>query len=265
MRLTIKLGGSILEDQEIRRGILLQVAELFGAGHEIILVHGGGKSLSRRLAQLGLQSEFVGGLRVTDAPVLVAAVMVLAGEVNKKLVAELDSLGQKAVGICGADAAAVRCAPLSDLPGCPKNLGFVGRPLQIERQFFELLLHQGLLPVVASLALGPASQIYNVNADQMAAICAWGTASQALLFLTDVPGVRDHNGTVMPRIDQNQIQDLRAQGILSGGMVPKTASCLEALEHGVQSVYILPGAARQVLRDFVSGGISEGTCIYGNC
>jgi acetylglutamate kinase len=264
LRFTVKLGGSILEEAGTRRAIIGQVATLVGQGHEIILVHGGGKSLSRRLSQLGIESRFVDGLRVTDTATLGVAVMVLAGEVNKMLVAEMGEQGCRALGICGADACAVRCNRLSDLPGAPQELEFVGKPVSVDPGFFGLVLGSGLVPVVSSIALGPDFHLYNVNADQMASICAWGTGCRALVYLTDVPGVRGENGTVLKNIGRKGIEDLRAKGILSGGMLPKTTSCLEALESGIESVYIVPGSSLEALNGVVHGNVTEGTHIHGN-
>jgi acetylglutamate kinase len=263
VRITIKLGGSILEDAGIRMNILGQIARIAGQGHEIILVHGGGKSLSRRLAQMQITSQFIEGLRVTDAETLGAAVMVLAGEVNKNIVAEMDRLGANAIGICGADAAAVRCIHLSGLHGYPAGIGFVGKPVKVNQTFFDLLLGHRIVPVVSSIGLGADSQLYNVNADQMASACASGTRCTALIYLTDVPGVRDENGLVLDEIGESEIIDMRSRGVLSGGMLPKTSSCLEALESGVGSVLILPGASPDILIRFADGILKEGTRIHG--
>ncbi len=263
MRITVKLGGSILEEADIRRRLLAQISHMAARGNEIILVHGGGKSLSRRLSQMQMTSRFIDGMRVTDAETLGVAVMVLAGEVNKKIVSEMGNLGARALGICGADAGAVRCVRLSELPGNPDGIGFVGKPTEVNRSFFELMLKSGIIPVVSSIALGADAQLYNVNADQMASACASGTACEALIYLTDVPGVRDENGFVLRTLGKTEIQNMRARGILSGGMLPKTASCLEAVEAGVAAVYILPGASPDVLTNFEEG--REGTKIHGNC
>ena len=264
LRITIKLGGSILEDTDIRTHLLAQIARMGANGHEIILVHGGGKSLNRRLSQMQMQSRFVEGLRVTDAETLQVAVMVLAGEVNKRIVAEICGLGAKALGICGADGGSVRCERLSDLPGNPAGIGFVGKPTDVNTPFFGLILESGMIPVVSSIAVGPDSQLYNVNADQMAAACASGTRCDTLIYLTDVPGVRDENGAVLGSIGKAEILNMRARGILSGGMLPKTSSCLEAIEAGVSSVHILPGASRNILTKFIDGVSTEGTKIHGN-
>jgi acetylglutamate kinase len=121
-----------------------------------------------------------------------------------------------------------------------------------------------MVPVVSSIALGPDSQLYNVNADQMAAACASGTHSHSLIYLTDVPGVRDGNGAILNSIGKPEILSMRSQGILSGGMLPKTSSCLEALEAGVFSIHILPGASPNILSKFIDGTLTEGTKIHGN-
>jgi len=264
VRITVKLGGSILEDAAIRMRLLEQIVAISGRGFEVVMVHGGGKSLNRRLSQMQIDSKFVEGLRVTDAETLGVAVMVLAGEVNKGIVAEMSRLGAKALGICGADAAAVRCIPVSGLPGYPDGIGFVGKPVEVNRGFFDLLLGNGLVPVVSSIALGPGSQFYNVNADQMASACASGTGCQSLIYLTDVPGVRDEQGSVLKGIGAPEISSMRSRGILSGGMLPKTSSCLEAIKDGVGSVLILPGSSPDILIKFADGTLKEGTRIHGN-
>jgi acetylglutamate kinase len=263
LRLTVKLGGSILEESGVRMRLLAQVSEIVKQGHQTILVHGGGKSLNRRLAQMQIASEFVEGLRRTDSETLAAAVMVLAGEVNKKVVAELARFQTRAVGICGADAQAVQCIPAEGLPGYPRGIGFVGKPAEVNGAFFDMLLGADLVPVVSSIALGPDCNLYNVNADQMASACAAGAGCSSLVFLTDVPGVRDENGSVMGQISEAEIMSMRARGILSGGMLPKTSSCLEALASGVKTVHILPGLSPDVLTKFVNGTLKEGTIIHG--
>jgi acetylglutamate kinase len=264
LRITIKLGGSILEDAGMRMQLLTQICGVAAGGHEIILVHGGGKSLNRRLSQLQISSQFIDGLRVTDAETLGVAVMVLSGEVNKRIVVEMSRLGAKALGICGADAASVKCIPVSGLPGYPSGIGFVGKPSEVNAPFFDMILKAGLTPVISSIALGPDFQLYNINADQMAAACASGTECTSLIYLTDVPGVRDEHGAVIDSLNKSDIAYLRARGILTGGMLPKTSSCIDALEAGVASVHILPGMSQDILTRFVEGTLTEGTKIHGN-
>jgi acetylglutamate kinase len=263
VRITIKLGGSILEDGGIRKSLLSQISMIAQKGNEIILVHGGGKSVNRRLSQLQMTSQFIDGLRVTDAETLGVAVMVLAGEVNKRIVAEINGSGARAVGICGADAGAVRCISVAGMEGYPDGIGFVGKPIGVNDVFFNMLLSHGLVPVVSSIALGPDSQLFNVNADQMAAACAIGTKCSSLIYLTDVPGVRDEQGAVMKEMNEAVIMDMRSRGIIAGGMLPKTTSCLEALAAGVASVHILPGVSPDILTRFADGTLTEGTRING--
>jgi acetylglutamate kinase len=263
MRITVKLGGSILEETSIRAGILSQVSKIAASGHEVILVHGGGKSLSRRLSQMQIESHFKEGLRVTDAETLEVAVMVLAGEVNKRIVSEVNHSGTPAVGICGADACAVRCVRLSDQPDSPSGIGFVGKPSEVDRSFFDLIFRAGWIPVVSSIALGPDGQLYNVNADSMAAACAGGAGCTSLVYLTDVSGVKDENGSVLHNIEESDISALRSQGIIKGGMLPKTSSCLEALAAGVRDALILPGSEPDILMKFINGTLTEGTHIHG--
>ena len=268
MRITIKLGGSVLEDADIRGRLLGEITAGVMQKHEIILVHGGGKSLNRRLAQLHMEARFISGLRVTDESTLDVAVMVLAGEVNKKLTAELGCRGISAIGLCGADARAVQCVSVAGMSGYPDGIGFVGKPVEVNRDFFELLLGAGITPVVSSIAIGNASdtsaQFYNINADQMASACAARTDCEALVYLTDVPGVMDGNENVISAMNKADILELREGGAISGGMLPKTAACLEAIDAGVNTIYILPGADRNILSDFFMGIPAKGTKIHGN-
>jgi acetylglutamate kinase len=212
---------------------------------------------------MGIASRFAGGLRVTDRETLAVALMVLAGEVNKSLVRTIGSAGVRAVGICGADADCVRCERMQPAAGDSQDLGFVGVPVRIDRGFFETLLSSGLTPVVASLALGPDRQLYNVNADQMASTVAAGTGSQALLYLTDVPGVLDAGGKVIARLGSARIEDMLRDGLLTGGMLPKTSACLQAIRQGVGTVLVLPGRLPGVLSRFLAGQPAGGTQIHG--
>ncbi|NWG13474.1 MAG: acetylglutamate kinase [Acidobacteria bacterium] len=263
MRVTIKLGGTILEEEESRREIVRQLAEAIHSRNEIIVVHGGGRSITRRLEQMGIPSRFARGLRITDRETLAVALMVLAGEVNKNLVRTLGSAGVRAVGICGADADCVRCERMPPPAEDMEDLGFVGVPDRVDRDFFEALLSSGLTPVVASLALGPDRQLYNVNADQMASTIAWGTGSGSLVYLTDVPGVLDGAGEVIDHLGSPEIADMLRNGLLTGGMLPKTSACLDAIRHGVGTVRILPGRTPGLLSRFLRGQPAGGTQIHG--
>ncbi len=185
MTIVVKIGGAALEDAFVLRKCAKAIAELARDGHHVAVVHGGGGALTRMLKQLGKQSEFVGGLRVTDAETRDVALMVLGGMVNKKMVAAIQAAGMPAVGFCGGDGMTFR-ARKKLVRG--NDLGFVGEICFAEPCWIEALWQQGGIPVLASLALGADGEYYNVNADEMAAACAAACHANALIFLTDVPG-----------------------------------------------------------------------------
>lgn len=265
MRVTVKFGGSILEHPDIAEGILGQVAAACAEGNEVILVHGGGKSLNRRLEQMRIESRFEHGLRVTDGETLKVAVMVLAGEVNKHLVRGLAEIGQPAVGICGADASAVICRRVGPDDGIPAGVdyGFVGVPSEVRRQLFDTLLGAGIVPVVASIAIGHDARLYNVNADQMASACAWGANCSRLVYLTDVEGVLGPDGNLARELKPREVEEWTRRGTIAGGMLPKTRACLEALARGVEAVHVVRGSGPGVLTALLRGELDEGTRFHG--
>jgi len=256
MIIVIKIGGAAVEDAPMLRKCARAIAELAQDGHHVAIVHGGGGALTRVLKQLGKQSEFVGGLRVTDAETRDAALMVLGGLVNKKLVAAIQAAGMPAVGFCGGDGMSFR-ARKKLVPG--SDLGFVGEICFAEPCWIEALWRQGGIPVLASLALGGDGEYYNVNADEMAAACATACHANALIFLTDVPGVKDAEGTVIPWLSTRQAEDLAANSIVSGGMLPKLEACKKALKQGVGRVRILPAAEAESLPQFYLTKLACGT------
>jgi len=247
MTIVVKIGGTALEDAATLRKCAKAVAELAQDGHRVAVVHGGGSALTRVLEQLGKKSEFVGGLRITDAETRDVALMVLGGMVNKKMVAAIQAAGMPAVGFCGGDGMSFR-ARKKVVKG--SDLGFVGEICFAEPCWIEALWQQGGIPVLASLALGADGEYYNVNADEMAAACAAACHANALIFLTDVPGVKDAEGTVIPWLSTKQAEDLAANSVVSGGMLPKLRACKQALTEGVGRVRILPAAQADALPQF---------------
>ncbi len=256
MTIVIKVGGTALEDASTLRKCARAIAELAQDGHRVAVVHGGGSALTRVLKQLGKQSEFVSGLRVTDAETRDVALMVLGGMVNKKLVAAIQSAGMPAVGFCGGDGMSFRARRkhIRD-----HDLGFVGEICFAEPCWIEALWQQGGIPVIASLALGADGEYYNVNADEMAAACAATCHANALIFLTDVPGVKDAEGAVIPWLSTAQAADLVAHSVVSGGMLPKLEACKQALKQGVGRVRILPAAEADALPQFYLTKLPCGT------
>lgn len=256
MRIVVKIGGAALEDKSTLRKCAQGIVELAGDGHRVAVVHGGGSALTRTLKLLGKTSDFVRGLRVTDADARDIALMVLAGIVNKNLVAAIHSAGRPAVGLCGGDGMAFR-ARKKQMAGC--DLGFVGEICSVEPRWMEAIWNEGGIPVLASLAPGADGEYYNINADQMAAACAAACHANALIFLTDVAGVKDAEGAVIPWLTTREVGTMVADAVISGGMLPKLEACSQALNKGVGRVRILPAAQAAVLSQFYFAKLQCGT------
>jgi len=255
MKYVIKLGGAGLEIPELREGSVRAIAELVRDGNQVAVVHGGGIQLTKTLAALGKKSEFLQGLRITDAETRDAALMVLAGKVNKGLVAALGAVGQAAVGLSGGDGLSFRARKKRTEP----DLGFVGEIAASDPRLIEAIWSLNQVPVFSSMALGFDGEFYNINADEMAAAAAMACKADALVFLTDVPGVKGANGDVMRWLSIDQIAEMAKSQVISGGMLPKLSACRTALLHGVKRVRILPAEAAQVLPDLTSSRVAEGT------
>lgn len=256
MIVVVKIGGKAIEDAALLRKCAKAVVELAQDGHRVAVVHGGGGSLTQVLERLGKKSEFIDGLRVTDAETRDTALMVLAGVVNKKMVAAIQAAGMPAIGFCGGDGMTFR-ARKKFVHG--KDLGFVGEICFAEPCWIEALWAQGGIPVMASMALGADGEFYNVNADEMAASCAVACHANTLIFLTDVPGVKNATGGVMPWLSTNQAAELAADSIVSGGMLPKLQACALALKQGVGRVRILPASQAELLPQFYLEKLACGT------
>src|SRR5580698_1536584 len=255
MRYVVKLGGAGLETPALLEGCVRAITELVRDGNQVAVVHGGGAQLTRTLKAMGKQSEFINGLRVTDKETRDVALMVLGGKVNKGLVAALGALGQPAVGLSGGDGLVFRARKKRTAP----DLGFVGEIVASDPRWLEAIWKMGAVPVISSLALGFDGEYYNVNADEMAAACATACKADALVFLTDVPGVRGADGEVMRWLSVDQIASLTRDAVISGGMLPKLSACREALLQGVKRVRILPAEAASVLPDLCSTRVVYGT------
>lgn len=255
MKFVVKLGGAALEDQSLLHICGKAIAELAANGNQVAVVHGGGIQLTKTLAQMGKVSQFISGLRVTDAETRDAALMVLAGRVNKSLVATLGSHGQAAIGLSGGDGNVFRARKKLSTP----DLGFVGEIAATNPRWLDAIWAMGAVPVISSIALGFDGEYYNINADEMAAACAVCTKADALVFLTDVAGVKGTDGTVMRWLTLAEIPALERQQVVSGGMLPKLNACKEALTHGVKRVRILPAEAAGLLPDLCSTKVNYGT------
>jgi acetylglutamate kinase len=232
----VKLGGSLLENAEMRGRALEAIATAFTSGDRLVMVHGGGKEIDRNLSILGIPKRTQGGLRITDPATLDVVVSVLSGTVNKSLVGQLQERGVVAAGLSGADGSTLFAEFHPPVDGV--DLGFVGRVVSCNPTLVEAILNSGLLPAVASIAMGRDGVLLNVNADSAASALAGALHAARLVFLTDVEGVMDASGNVLDVLTIAEIRYLLGSSVISGGMRPKLQACLEALEAGVGEVVI---------------------------
>lgn len=247
MKFLIKLGGTLLDSAASRARLATEIVELANTGAQIAVVHGGGKQMTRFLAERNVESRFVNGLRVTTPEVLDAVLKVLGGAVNHELVAAFVAAGGHAVGLSGLDAATAVAERVSD------ELGAVGRPVQSNGALMHLLSANGYLPVIACIGGDAQGNIYNVNADQMAIMCASGFGADRLFFLTDVDGVRVADGTIAPLLTPAAIEDLISTGVATGGMQAKLESAVRALDMGVGEIVIAPGQHAGIVSRLATG------------
>jgi acetylglutamate kinase len=245
LRLLIKLGGTLLDDADSRERLAREITAI-ARRVQVVLVHGGGKQMTRFLAERGVESRFVNGLRVTTPEVLDAVVKVFAGSVNTQLVAAFRAAGARPVGLTGVDAGLVDAEQLAP------ELGQVGRPLASDGGLLNLLVDNSYLPVIACVAGDVTGGIYNVNADQMAVACAQGFRADKLIFLTDVDGVRDQSGRTCAQLTVDQALNLISEGTATGGMQAKIEAAIVALRNGTGEIVIAPGAQVDIVQALLS-------------
>ncbi len=257
MRMVIKIAGALLERDEDVQRLARQIAELARAGHELLVVHGGGKIFTATLARMGITSRFIGGLRITDRETRDAAVMVFGGLLNKKLAGAISLAGQPAVGISASDAACFLAEPMQ-LEDCEGALGFVGYLTEVNVEFLRSLWREGLVPVASCMGLGADGELYNINADHMAAAAAEFIRADRLIFLTDVAGVLDGE-KVLRAVRGAEIEDLIRRNKVSGGMILKLEAAKRALAGGVAEVRIVGGTQPRALLSAAGGVRGPGT------
>ena len=244
----IKYGGHAMGDKALGQAFARDVALLRQAGCEPVVVHGGGPQIGAMLDKVGIVSEFKNGLRVTDRATIEVVEMVLAGTLNKRIVADFNAEGARAIGLCGKDGNMVTVTKAKRTERDPDSnieqiidLGFVGEPETIDVHVLEMVAGSGLIPVIAPVALGDDGETYNVNADTFAGAIAGAMDAERLLFLTDVPGVLDKQGNLIKQLTIAEAHALIEDGTISGGMIPKVETCIEALRGGVEGVVIVNG------------------------
>ena len=252
--IVVKIGGSTLggHDTTLEDLVLLQAKRV-----SIVVVHGGGQHISNWLSQMGIPTKFVDGLRVTDAEGLRVATAVLAGLVNKELVAAIQALGGRTIGLSGTDGNLLRARAKS------RELGFVGEIVKVDTELLNLLVREGFMPVVAPIcsgAVNSSTMLLNVNADAVAAEIAAATRADKLVFLTDVDGIQGESGKTIPRLTAAEARNLLSSGTASGGMVPKVEACLRAVTQ-VSEARIIDGRVSHALLSEIANGVGGTTVV----
>ena len=244
----VKYGGHAMGDPELARDFAEDVVLLKAVGINPIVVHGGGPQIGAMLKQLNVESEFIDGLRVTDRETARVAEMVLSGAINKELVSWIGQAGGRAVGISGKDGGFVTATKVRRTQKDPDSnierivdLGFVGEPAHVDRSLLDTISNAGMIPVIAPIGIGEDNHTYNINADTMAGAVAAAMGASRLFLLTDVPGVLDKQGDLLTDLTPKDIAALRTDGTISGGMIPKLETCVQAVEGGVDAAVILDG------------------------
>ncbi len=250
----VKYGGHAMGDADAARDFAQDIVLLQAVGIKPVVVHGGGPQIGAMLGQLGVESRFVDGLRVTDAETAKIAEMVLSGAINKEIASWIGAAGGRAVGLSGKDGGFVTARRLTRTRRDPGSqieqvvdLGFVGEPAAVDRRVIDTLAAAGMIPVIAPIAAGTDGHTYNINADTMAGAVAAALGAARLFLLTDVAGVLDKAGGLLTDLTPAQIAKLQADGTVSGGMIPKLATCVAAVEGGVDAAVILDGRVRHAM------------------
>ena len=244
----IKFGGHAMGDDELARQFARDVVLLKQIGVNPVIVHGGGPQIGAMLERLKIQSEFVQGLRVTDRATVDVVEMVLAGHINKGIVTSINQAGGRAVGISGKDGGLLMARKIHRTARDPESqiekvldLGFVGEPAEVRPAIIETIADSDLIPIIAPIGVGEGGETYNINADTAAGAIAAALGAKRLLLLTDVAGVMDDGGAVMPELSAEKVNALKDAGTIKGGMIPKVETCLSAMSDGVEAAVILDG------------------------
>ena len=245
--IVVKYGGHAMGDPKLATAFARDIVQLKLLGVNPVVVHGGGPQIGDMLKRLAIKSEFVHGLRVTDKPTVEIVEMVLAGKINKEIVAAINREGGKAVGICGKDANLMIARKIDSMPDPQSNLmqavdlGYVGDPDVVNTHILDVIIRSDLIPVIAPIAVDAQGNTLNVNADTFASAIATAMKATRLLLLTDVEGVLDNDKRLIEELTVDAARGLIKDGTISGGMIPKVEGCIEVVEAGVEAVVILNG------------------------
>jgi len=267
--IVVKYGGHAMGEEHLAREFARDIVLLEQTAINPIVVHGGGPQIEAMLKQVGVQSQYSGGLRITDAKTLEIVEMVLAGSINKQMVGYINAAGGKAVGLCGKDGNMVVAKKLTRTVVDPDShiekvldLGFVGEPEKVDTTVLKQILGRELIPVLAPVAAAANGGTFNVNADTFAGAIAGALNAKRLLLLTDVPGVLDKSKTLIKELSVDDARRLIADGTISGGMIPKVETCIDALDQGVEGVVILDGKVPHAVLLELFTELGAGTLIH---
>jgi acetylglutamate kinase len=261
----IKYGGHAMVDDELSRVFAADIVLIKQVGINPVVVHGGGPQIAEMLDRLDIKSSFVDGLRITDSATVEVVEMVLAGKINKQIVQAMTEAGGNALGLSGKDAGLMLANRVQKIKaGQALDLGFVGDPAEIDADVLNRLAAAGFVPVIAPIGFGRGGETYNINADTAAGAIAAAMKATRLLLLTDVAGVLDKDGNLLTDLTVSQVKSLMKDGTISGGMIPKLETCVEALEDGVEAAVILDGRVPHalLLEIFTARGV--GTIVRRN-
>ena len=257
----VKYGGNAMINEHLKEQVMEDIVLLWLIGVKVVLVHGGGPEISELMDKLGKKPEFVDGLRVTDKETVDIVQMVLAGKVNKSLVAHLESKGGNAMGVSGIDGGLIK-AVMKD-----EKLGFVGKITDINIAPIEDLLGKGYIPVISTVAGGEDGNVYNINGDTAAARIVGALGAERLIMMTDIAGIlkdKDDPSTLIPHVTIEEAEALKKEGVISGGMIPKVDCCIDALSHGVKNVIIMDGRVPHSILMEILTDEGAGTMVMGN-
>lgn len=250
----VKYGGNAMGEEGVANHFAQDIVLMRQTGIEPVVVHGGGPQIGAMLKRLEIKSSFIDGLRVTDQAAIEVVEMVLTGTINKQIVSAINNAGGKAVGLSGKDGQLIVAKKLVRTKKDPVtgemhevDLGFVGEPDKINTEVLHTIVRADMIAVIAPVGVGRAGETYNINADTVAGAIAGALHADRMLLLTDVPGVMDRNGSLIERLTTTEARALIADGTISGGMIPKVETCIDAVEQGVRAAVILDGRIQHVL------------------
>ncbi len=255
----VKYGGNAMIDEDLKKTVMRDLVLLAQIGVKVVLVHGGGPEITETLARMNIESKFVDGLRVTDREQIDVVQMVLAGKVNKDLVALIGSAGGKAIGLCGIDGGMIEARPVSEA------LGYVGEVVSVDTKPVLDALNAGYIPVISSLGYDKEGNVYNINADTAASRIAGALKASSFINMTDIKGILENpsdENSLIREVNASEALELIRDGVISGGMIPKVKCCVEAIRRGVKKVFIIDGRVPHAILIEVLSDEGIGTMFY---